>query len=216
MKFDRGSPEGTSRLLPGTPVSRGRWGRRISDQRRGVGAMNTTSKAVENLPIEVITLPVAMSSERRGFMSIRSALRSTSTIRRTTRSAWCNSLRLDQAVRSRSVADSPTRRSDHFAKSISSSPTSRLRGTAHSNVGSKSVRSGTRYPSMPGTEVSHPGSTPRTGITPASPSSPIQMAIAGCCRNGATAMRDVLRIFRNTHVVEAPEEGRCRYPFLLS
>ena len=38
-------------------------------------------------------------------MSIRSALRATSTIRRTTRSAWCNSLRLDQAVRSRSVAE---------------------------------------------------------------------------------------------------------------
>jgi predicted enzyme related to lactoylglutathione lyase len=50
---------------------------------------------------------------------------------------------------------------------------------------------GTRYPLMPGTEVSHPGSTPRAGTTPASPTSLTRMATAGCCRNAATAMRDV-------------------------
>src|SRR5215472_8701820 len=45
---------------------------------------------------------------------------------------------------------------------------------------------------MPGTEVSQPGSTLRTGTTPASPTSRTRMAIVGCCRNGATAIRNVL------------------------
>ena len=45
---------------------------------------------------------------------------------------------------------------------------------------------------MPGTEVSHPGSTPRARTTPASPTSRTRMAIAGCSRNGVTATCDVL------------------------
>jgi predicted enzyme related to lactoylglutathione lyase len=45
--------------------------------------------------------------------------------------------------------------------------------------GSMSVRSGTRRPSELGTEVSHRGSTPRAETMPASPTSPIPMAIAG-------------------------------------
>src|SRR5258708_6888572 len=45
---------------------------------------------------------------------------------------------------------------------------------------------------MPGTEVSHPGSTPRAGTTPASPTSRTRTATAGCYRNGVTAMCDVL------------------------
>jgi predicted enzyme related to lactoylglutathione lyase len=49
-----------------------------------------------------------------------------------------------------------------------------------------------RHPLMPGTEVSHPGSTPRAGTTPASPTSRTRMATAGCYRNGATAMCDVV------------------------
>jgi hypothetical protein len=50
--------------------------------------------------IEVITLPVS-DVERCGSMSIRSASRSTSTIRRTTRSASCSSLLQAQPARSR-------------------------------------------------------------------------------------------------------------------
>jgi hypothetical protein len=78
--------------------------------------MNTTSIAALKLSVEVITLPVSDV----GSMSARSASRSTSTIRRTTRSASCSSLRRAPAARYRSVPDSPTRRSDHFATSISS------------------------------------------------------------------------------------------------
>jgi predicted enzyme related to lactoylglutathione lyase len=63
---------------------------------------------------------------------------------------------------------------------------------ACSNAGSRSVRSGTRRPLEPGTEVSHPGSTPHAETMPASPTSSIRMAIAGCYRNGATAMCDLV------------------------
>ena len=52
--------------------------------------------------------------------------------------------------------------------------------------------SGTRYPSMPGTELSNPGSTPPAGTMPASPTSRIRMAIAGCCRNAATGILPVI------------------------
>lgn len=41
-----------------------------------------------------------------------------------------------------------------------------------------------RHPLMPGMVVSHPGSTPRAGTMPASPTSRTRMATAGCCRNG--------------------------------
>jgi hypothetical protein len=142
--------------------------------------------------VEVITLPGSDVERARRSMSIRSASRSTSTIRRTTRSASCSSLRRAPAARSRSVTDSPTRPSVHSATSISSSRTSRPRGAACSNVGSRSVRSGTTRPSVRGTEVSHPDSTPRARTMPASPTSPTPMATAGCYRNGATAMCDVL------------------------
>ena len=60
-----------------------------------------------------------------------------------------------------------------------------------SNVGSKSAKSGTRRPLMPGTGVSNPGSTLRTGITPASPTSRIRMATAGCYRNEVIGMFDL-------------------------
>ncbi len=72
-----------------------------------------------------------------------------------------------------------------------SSRTSRPRGAAWSNVGSRSVRSAIRRPSEPGMEGSHSGSTPCGESMPASPTSPIPMATPGCYRNGATAMRDV-------------------------
>jgi predicted enzyme related to lactoylglutathione lyase len=49
--------------------------------------------------------------------------------------------------------------------------------------------------------VLHPGSTPRAGTTPASPTSRTRMATAGCYRNGVTAMRDVLWKLRD---VEPP------------
>ena len=49
-----------------------------------------------------------------------------------------------------------------------------------------------KTPLEPGMEVSHPGSTPRAETMRASPTSPIQMATAGCYRNGATAMCDVV------------------------
>ena len=89
------------------------------------------------------------------------------------------------AARSRSVTDSPTRPSVHFATPISSSRTSRARGAACSIEGWKLVRFGTRRPLEPGTEVSHLGSTPRAETMPAWPTSPL--ATAGCYRNGATA-----------------------------
>src|SRR5262249_14170025 len=44
-------------------------------------------------------------------------------------------------------------------------------------------------PSAHGTEVSHPGSTPRAGTMPASPTSRTPMATTGCYRNGATEDR---------------------------
>jgi hypothetical protein len=175
--------------------------------------MNTTSTAVVKLSIEVITLPAGdveralrFYVDQLGFTldvdySPNEAFR---VVQLTPRGS---------AARSKSVADSPTRPSDHFATSISSSPTSRLRGTAYSNVGSKSVRSGTRYPLIPGTEVSHPGSTPRAGTTPASPTSRTRMATAGCCRNAVTAMRDVLRKLRDADFVEAPGRRSGRIPF---
>jgi len=93
---------------------------------------------------------------------------------------------------SRSATDSPTRPSVQSATSISSSRTWRPRGAACSNVGSRSVRSGTRCPSVRGTEVSRPGSTQRAETMPASLTSLIRMTTAGCYRNGATGMRDVL------------------------
>ena len=61
---------------------------------------------------------------------------------------------------------------------------------ACSNVGSRSVRSGTRRRLEPGTEVLRPVSTLTAVTMPASPRSPIQMATAGCYRNAATGIRD--------------------------
>ena len=42
-------------------------------------------------------------------------------------------------------------------------------------------------------EVSHPGPTPRAETMPASPTSPIRMATAGCYRRGVTATYNVLQ-----------------------
>ena len=148
--------------------------------------MNTTSTAVVKLSIEVNTLPVGDVERALWFYVDQVGF--------TVDVNYSPNVQLTPpapAARSRSVADSPMRPSDDFATSISSSPTSRLRGTAYSTVGSQSVRSGTRYPLMPGTEVSHPGSTPHAWTTPASPTSRTRMATAGCRRNAATAIRDV-------------------------
>jgi len=65
-----------------------------------------------------------------------------------------------------------------------------------SNVESISVRSGTKRPLQPGTEVSDPALTPRAETMPASPTSPIRMAIAGCCRNGVVE-RPRLGVLKN-------------------
>jgi len=54
--------------------------------------------------VEVITLPVSDVERARRSMRIRSASRSTSTIRQTTRSASCSSLRRAPAARSKSVS----------------------------------------------------------------------------------------------------------------
>jgi hypothetical protein len=118
------------------------------------------------------------------------------------------------AARSRSVKDSPTRPSVHSATSISSSQTSRSRGAACSNVGSRSAISGTRHPLEHGMEVSHPGSTPRGETMPASPTSPIRMATAGCYKNGATAMCDVcgslvISTMRNADQFDPLSPGSC-------
>lgn len=128
--------------------------------------------------VEVITLPMSDVERALRFMSIRSASRSTSTIRRA------------PAARSKSVMDSPMLPWVHFAMSFSSSRTSRRRGPAWSNMRSMSVRSGPGRPSEPATEVLYPGSTARAKTMPVSPVSPTRMARAGCCRNGATAICD--------------------------
>jgi catechol 2,3-dioxygenase-like lactoylglutathione lyase family enzyme len=60
-------------------------------------------------------------------------------------------------------------------------------GAAFLNAASKSVRSGIRCRLEPGTEVSHPGSTPHAGTTPALLTSAIRMAIRGCYRSGVIA-----------------------------
>jgi len=83
-------------------------------------------------------------------MSIKSASHLTSTTRQTRHSALCSSRHRYQVARYRSVEGSPTRPLDPFAASILWSPTLRLCEAACSNVGSKSVRSGTRLQLMPG------------------------------------------------------------------
>src|SRR5262249_38069114 len=90
-------------------------------------------------------------------------------------------------ARSRSATGSLTRRSDHSATPILSSPTSRPRAANCSNVESQSVRSVTRCPRARGMDISHPGSTLGVGTTQVSPTSRTPMAIVGCCRNGAIA-----------------------------
>src|SRR5262249_47248523 len=57
-------------------------------------------------------------------------------------------------------------------------------------------------------DVSHPDSTPHTGTTLASPASQTQMATAGCCRNVATAMRDVLWKTHRAESSRHPRGGR--------
>ena len=61
---------------------------------------------------------------------------------------------------------------------------------ACSNVGSRSVRSGTRRRLEPGMEVSHRGPTPLAETMQASPTSATPMAITGYYRNAATGIRD--------------------------
>ena len=53
-------------------------------------------------------------------------------------------------------------------------------------------RSGTRRPLEHGMGVLHAGSTPLVETMPASPTSPIPMAISGCYRNGAIEMSEVM------------------------
>jgi len=148
--------------------------------------MNTTSTANVKLSVEVITLPV--SDVERALRFYVDQVGFTLDVDYSPNDAF----RVVQltppapTARSRSVANSPMRPSDRFATSISSPLTLRLRGAACSNVGSKPEEAGTKHPLMPGTEVSHPGSTPRAGITPASPTSRTRMATAGCYRNGVT------------------------------
>ena len=84
------------------------------------------------------------------------------------------------------------RKIGHFEISISSSPTLMPRGVTCSNAVSKSVRFGTRRPLELGTELSRPGSTPRTETMQVLPTSPIRMATAGCYRSGATAICEVV------------------------
>jgi predicted enzyme related to lactoylglutathione lyase len=160
-----------------------------------VGAVNTTSKAVENLSIEVITLPVGDVERATRFYVDQVGF----------------TLDVDyspnDAFRVVQLTPPGSSCSIQIGRGLTDAPVGSLRKVylvvtnieaARNRLLERGVEVGEirhKYPSMPGTEVSHPGSTPRTGITPASPSSPIRMAIAGCCRNGATAMRDVLRIF---------------------
>ena len=163
--------------------------------------MNTTSMAVVRLSVEVITLPVSdveralrFYVDQVGFTldvdySPNDAFR---VVQLTPPGSSC-SIQIG-----RGLTDAPVGSLRNVYLVVTDLE---VRGAACSNVGSKSVRSGTRYPSMPGTEVSHPGSTPRAGTTPASPTSRTRTATAGCYRNGVTAMCDALWKLRD---VEPP------------
>jgi len=98
--------------------------------------MNTTSIANVKLSVEVITLPVSDGEQALRFYS--SASRSTSTIRRTARSASCSSLHRARAVRYRSVAD--------LRNVYLVSPTFEAARSGLLERGSKSAGSGTRPP----------------------------------------------------------------------
>ncbi len=108
-----------------------------------------------------------------------------------TRFESSNSLRRGLAARFSSVRDSRMHPRVQSAMSISSSRTSRRSGAFCSNAVSRSVRFGIRRPLEPGTGVLHQGSTLRTEIMPALPTSPTRTGTAGCYRSGATTRRDV-------------------------
>jgi len=124
--------------------------------------MSSTSKAAVMFSIEVITLPVSdveralrFYVDRVGFTldvdySPNDAFR---VVQLTPPGSGC-SIQIGRG-------STPPR--DRSAISISSSPTLRPCTAICSNVESKSVKSGIRFPLMPGTGVLHPGSSRRTG-----------------------------------------------------
>ena len=67
--------------------------------------MNTTSIAAVKFSIEVITLPVSDVERALRFYVDQVGFTLDVDIRRTTRSAWCSSLRRAPVARYRSVAD---------------------------------------------------------------------------------------------------------------
>ena len=149
--------------------------------------------------VEVITLPVSDVERALRFYVDQVGFALDVDYSPNEPSASCSSPRRAPVARSRSATGSPTLPSVRSATSISSSGTSRQRGSACSNVGSRSVRSGTRPPSKLGTEVSHPGATLRVETMPASPTSPTQMATAGYCRNGATSTCNLVCAAHEVH-----------------
>ena len=97
----------------------------------------------------------------------------------------------------------------------------RPRGGACSNLGSRSVRSGTGRPRAPGTEVWHLASTLCAETAPASPTCSIRTETAEDYSNEATAMCNVvcgsLVISTMRGAVETPRRrpGRIRFSALI-
>src|SRR5258708_5152419 len=125
-------------------------------------------------------------------MSIGSASRSTSTIRRMMRSAFCNSLRRAPAARiqiGNGLSDAPigSVRNIYLVVTDLEAARSRLleRGVQVGEIRHKA-------PLERGTEVSSSGSTRSAVTMPASPAFSILMVTAGFYRNAGTARSDSL------------------------
>lgn len=157
--------------------------------------------------VEVITLPVSDVDRALRFYRDQLSFRLDVTIRGTTPFASCSLLRRAPPAPSRLVRDSRTHPSVHSAMSILWSATLMPRALNYSSAALRSARSVTRRPSELGREVSRLGLIPRAATMPASPASPIRMAIAGCCKNAATATSDIVGIsceIRSTRDFHAP------------
>ena len=145
--------------------------------------MNTTSTAVVKLSVEVITLPV--SDVERALRFYVDQVGFTLDVDYSPNDAF-------RVVQLTPPGSSCT---IQIGSGFTDAPVGSLRKVylvVTENVGSRSARSGTRFPIDAWTEVSHRDSAPRAGTTPASPTSRTRMATAGCSRNGITAMCDVL------------------------
>ena len=153
--------------------------------------MNTTSIAVVKLSVEVITLPV--SDVERALRFYVDQVGFTLDVDYSPNDAF-RVVQLTPPGSSCSI---------QIGSGLTDAPVGSLRNVylvvtdleaARSRLLERGVEVGEirhKAPLMPGTEVSHPGSTPRAETMPASPTSPTRMPIAGCCRSGVITMYDL-------------------------